>query len=193
MVPASTIKARFISLLKSAYRSILDEMKPSMKTLYYSATAVSCAIMIVCVLLLPSEVISSGLSLLPDDVSTAGWRTLKWLGMVDHIEYLAHGLIFAVLILVALLAWEERASSMAVAFGVFTLGGVIELLQVLVPDHSPEAGDLLANLVGVALGWTAKVGLFKLASAASLAYRPCSRKVRAHTGLQIARRNRLPR
>lgn len=167
-------------------------MKMPAKALYYAAAAVSCTIA-VCLFLLPGHLIFSGLSVLPDDVLATVWQVIEQVGMSGHLEHLAHVLVFATLMLVMLLAWEARTPPAVLAIGVLILGAVIELLQIPVPDHSPEAGDFLANFIGVALGWIVKSGLLKLAGTVSYLYRLCSPKLYARADLHVARRDRLPR
>ena len=62
-----------------------------------------------------------------------------------------HALAFAVLAFIALNAYRQQVV-LALA-GLLTYGGMIELLQSLTPKRSGEWGDLLADAVGLALGY----------------------------------------
>ncbi len=75
----------------------------------------------------------------PDAVPSSGWDKL------DH----AGG--FAALMFIALPAHLGRTWRVALALVAY--GGAIELLQMHVPGRSAEWGDLLADAIGVALGW----------------------------------------
>lgn len=75
----------------------------------------------------------------PDAVPSSGWDKL------DH----AGG--FAALMLAALPARLGRTPRVALALVAY--GGAIEVLQLFVPGRSAEWGDLLADAVGVGLGW----------------------------------------
>lgn len=75
----------------------------------------------------------------PDAVPSTGWDKL------DH----AGG--FAALMAIARPARLGRTWRVAVALVAY--GGAIELLQMGVPGRSAEWGDLLADAIGVGLGW----------------------------------------
>lgn len=75
----------------------------------------------------------------PDAVPLSGWDKL------DH----AGG--FAALMAIALPARLGRTWRVALALVAY--GGAIELLQMQVPGRSAEWGDLLADAIGVGLGW----------------------------------------
>lgn len=62
-----------------------------------------------------------------------------------------HVLAFAVLALLGCGSYRDRTA--AVLLGLLAYGGAIELLQALTPYRTGEAMDLVANAVGVLLGW----------------------------------------
>lgn len=83
----------------------------------------------------------AALSLLPlgPDAPTTGWDKTN------------HLLAFAWLSILACLAWPRRTAS-ALA-GLLLYGGLIELLQSFTGYRFAEWGDLLADALGLLLGW----------------------------------------
>lgn len=101
-------------------------------------------------------------------VSPATWRRLFWLAVAAGIvvslwpmhdeprpwfryeDKAHHALAFAVL---PVLGWLGRFRSMLrLALGLVALGAAIELMQGLTFTRTPEWGDLLADVIGVAAG-----------------------------------------
>ncbi|HSW19464.1 MAG TPA: VanZ family protein [Ramlibacter sp.] len=64
-----------------------------------------------------------------------------------------HALAFAVLAIQGCLCW--RAHAPRVLSGLLAYGALIEALQSLTPARSAEWLDLLADMVGLGLGWMA--------------------------------------
>jgi VanZ family protein len=113
-------------------------------------------------LLLPKEIVLSGLSLLPSEFLTTSRQVMDRFGMLHHLEYITHILAFATFMVVALINWQDRVPPIAIATGIFVCGGAIEVLQVPISGHSFQIGDLLANFAGIVFGWAAIMGLLKL-------------------------------
>lgn len=83
------------------------------------------------------------MSLLPVDVQlpTTGWDKTN------------HLLGFSVLAVLG--CWSYPARSAIVLAGLLAYGGLIEVLQSFTIDHLAESGDLLADALGLLLGWSA--------------------------------------
>jgi VanZ family protein len=64
-----------------------------------------------------------------------------------------HALAFFVMAVLG--RWAYPRGSLALWWGLFAYGGLIELLQAFTPDRSSEWGDWLADCVGLALAWSA--------------------------------------
>jgi VanZ family protein len=77
----------------------------------------------------------------PDYLPSTGWDKAN------------HALAFAVLAMLGCWSYPGRAA--AVLLGLFAYGGLIELLQALVPYRTAESLDLLADGVGLLVGWRA--------------------------------------
>jgi VanZ family protein len=63
-----------------------------------------------------------------------------------------HVIAFAVLALLGCGSYRDRVA--AVLLGLLAYGGAIELLQALTPYRTGEAIDLLADAMGLLLGWS---------------------------------------
>jgi len=61
-----------------------------------------------------------------------------------------HALAFSVLAILGCLAYSTRIQIVLV--GLVLYGGFIEILQSLTPYHLAEWGDLVADIIGVAIG-----------------------------------------
>jgi VanZ family protein len=70
----------------------------------------------------------------------------------DKIEHFS---AYALLFLLAIMGWSKRFSSWQLVVSAILFGGLMEVLQSLVPGHSPEWLDLAANSTGAVLGWGA--------------------------------------
>lgn len=83
------------------------------------------------------------LALLPNDVPipSTGWDKSN------------HLLAFSVMALLGIRAFPGRA--MAVLAGLLTYGILIEVLQSFTPSHSADWHDVVADAVGLILGWGA--------------------------------------
>jgi len=81
------------------------------------------------------------LSLMPPEPSmpTTGWDKTN------------HLLAFAVLFILGRQAYPGRNA--AVLLGLLFYGGLIEVLQSFTPDHFAELGDLIADGLGLIIGW----------------------------------------
>ena len=66
------------------------------------------------------------------------------------------------LALLGTLGWAHRQRPLLVTFAVLALGGILELLQMLV-GRDAEWGDMLANALGDACGTGLALGLLALA------------------------------
>ena len=66
-------------------------------------------------------------------------------------DKLNHALAFAALTVSGRLGHASRAPKL-VLIALLAYGGMIELVQMLVPDRFAEWGDFLANAVGIACG-----------------------------------------
>ncbi|MBL0727555.1 VanZ family protein [Piscinibacter sp. HJYY11] len=76
----------------------------------------------------------------PDPLST-GWDKLN------------HGAAFAALTMTALLAFPRPHRALwVVLLGLLAFGGLIEVVQGLVPNRSSEWADLLADALGIVAG-----------------------------------------
>jgi VanZ family protein len=83
------------------------------------------------------------LALMPVPPEQAG---LGW----DKLNHLA---AFAALALCAVFGWRSsRGARLAVLLALLAFGGMIELLQLHVPNRTGEWSDLLADGVGIGLG-----------------------------------------
>lgn len=95
---------------------------------------------------------------------TAGWVLVVAVVLVSltpalpikfsmaHVDKLEHAIAWAVM-----MAWfgglSSRAAHRWIALGLLALGGAIELAQGLSGYRSADLRDLLADAVGVAVGW----------------------------------------
>ena len=68
-----------------------------------------------------------------------------------------HMLAFLTLTLLGLLAYPAKPLAMTISLVAY--GGLIEVLQSFTPTRSAEWGDLLADAVGVGIGWLVLTGL----------------------------------
>lgn len=84
------------------------------------------------------------LSLIPGGVSA---------GTGDVGEYLSHVLAYGALMSLLLLSFGKRFPPTLIGSGIIVYGCILELLQVGTPTRDPEWLDVLANSVGVLLGW----------------------------------------
>lgn len=92
------------------------------------------------------------LSLLPAEVAvTTGWS--------DKIE---HGLAFAILVILARLAWPDTTSFKIVSYCI-AYGAFIELAQTLSPGRYPDLWDLVADSIGAGIGILAILGWKRVA------------------------------
>ena len=82
-----------------------------------------------------------GLALMPPvpQMPTTGWDKSN------------HMLGFAVLMLLG--RWAYPGRMLSIVFGLLAYGATIELLQSLTPSRSAEWGDLLADAIGLFVGW----------------------------------------
>jgi VanZ family protein len=77
----------------------------------------------------------------PPEQASLGWDKLN------------HVAAFAALALCAVFGWRSsRVARLAVLVALLAYGGVIELLQLHVPNRSAEWSDLLADGIGIGLG-----------------------------------------
>jgi hypothetical protein len=136
-------------------------MKLPATVVYYRVAAIGCTIIIGCLLLLPKQLAFSALSLLPSEVVRGTWQVMKWLGLHSHLEYITHISAYAALMILALLSWQNRVSAIAIGIGIFMCGVTVELLQIPLPGHSFQVGDMLANFIGIVCGWFTTMGLLK--------------------------------
>lgn len=71
---------------------------------------------------------------------------------IPHLDKLVHAAVF--LVWTAVWRWCTRPPGVVVAFAVLALGCGTELTQLMViPGRSGDWLDLLADLIGAALGW----------------------------------------
>lgn len=81
----------------------------------------------------------------------------------DKVNHLA---AFAALSFSAMLGWRgPRPLQIGVLLALFGYGGLIELLQMFVPNRSAEWSDLLADAIGIGLGALAAASLLRLRAA----------------------------
>lgn len=59
------------------------------------------------------------------------------------------------------LPWHRRARGLVLC-GVLAFGGLIELLQLAIPEADAEWGDLLADTIGIAIGALPAIALLRL-------------------------------
>lgn len=72
-------------------------------------------------------------------IATTGWNKTN------------HLLAFAVLAWLGLKAYPRHAA--AVLIGLFAYGALVEILQVFIPSRAADWTDLIANILGLLLGW----------------------------------------
>ena len=89
------------------------------------------------------------LSLLPQE-------TLPETGMWDKLN---HALAYGVLAVVGGLGFKGWRSLLMVGLGLVVLGAGLELAQSVTPDRDGSIYDAVANLVGVAIGSLATLGM----------------------------------
>lgn len=88
-------------------------------------------------------------------------------GSESGLDKVGHLLAFAALAFSGYLSFPaSRGTRIALLCGLFAYGGLIEVLQLLVPGRSSEWGDLLADGLGVALGAGLAALLARFGSAA---------------------------
>ena len=83
----------------------------------------------------------------PDAVPTTGWDKTN------------HLLGFAVLGVLGCLAYSRHVGR--VMLGLMAYGGLIEILQSFTPNRFAEWGDLLADALGLAIGWVLAWVIFR--------------------------------
>ena len=99
----------------------------------------------------------SALLLAPDPWWHLGGNSTQVKRLVQRTvsDYALHGLAFMVLAILFLFALRpkqrQRATICLTALAAYSL--LLELLQLLVPSRSCHLGDMLANLVGLSVGW----------------------------------------
>ncbi|MCA1764868.1 MAG: VanZ family protein [Desulfobulbaceae bacterium] len=72
-------------------------------------------------------------------IATTGWNKTN------------HLLAFAVLAWLGLKAYPRHAA--AVLIGLFAYGALVEILQIFIPSRAADWTDLIANILGLLLGW----------------------------------------
>lgn len=74
-------------------------------------------------------------------------------GSESGLDKVAHLMAFSALAFVGYLGFPaSRGMRIALLFGLLAYGALIEVLQLFVPGRSSEWGDLLADVLGIALG-----------------------------------------
>ncbi len=96
------------------------------------------------VALLLGVVAVSVLSLIPSE-------ELPEISVSDKIQ---HGAAYLALAVAVVLAFPRRLTRLGAGLGLFVLGMVLELLQILVPGRYFDVWDMVANGAGVVLGYT---------------------------------------
>jgi len=99
-----------------------------------------------------------------------GWSwaaTIVWLSLIpspptidfEQSDKLGHLLGYGVLMFWFCQLYASRGSRLAYALGFATLGVALELAQRVLGTRSYEPFDMLANALGVALGWAAALAV----------------------------------
>ncbi len=72
-------------------------------------------------------------------IATTGWNKTN------------HLLAFGVLAWLGLKAYPRHAA--AVLVGLFAYGAMVEIMQIFIPSRAADGTDLIANILGLMLGW----------------------------------------
>lgn len=70
-----------------------------------------------------------------------------------------HIVAYVFLMIFCLLAWGKRLPPILIAIGVIGYGCITEFLQYGIPGRDPEWLDVVANSIGVLLGWVLMMAL----------------------------------
>jgi VanZ family protein len=90
-------------------------------------------------------------------------------GSESALDKVGHLMAFTALAFAGYLGFPtSRGTRTALLFGLLAYGGLIEVLQLIVPGRSSEWGDLLADGIGIALGAGLAVFVFRFGAQAAI-------------------------